>query len=227
MFNHIAGRYDFLNHLLSFNTDKYWRSVLVRLVGKQLAADLGKTGKASLLDVATGTGDLAFSLKSLDRVSVTGIDLAEKMLEIAREKALKKGTDIRFVNGDSEDLPFEDSVFDAVTVAFGVRNFEHLEKGLAEMYRVLSPGGWAYILEFSTPRRGIFSLMYRSYSRFVLPLVASVFTRDKAAYHYLPGSIAEFPSGGEMQHIMEKCGFRSCRFRPLTGGIATIYTGKR
>ncbi|HYW97248.1 MAG TPA: bifunctional demethylmenaquinone methyltransferase/2-methoxy-6-polyprenyl-1,4-benzoquinol methylase UbiE [Bacteroidales bacterium] len=227
MFNQIAGRYDFLNHLLSFNIDKQWRKVLVRMVGRELESGKKESPGGRILDVATGTGDLAFALSRLKAVSVTGVDIAENMLVVARKKAVKKGAHIEFVQGDSENLPFDTSLYDAVTVAFGVRNFEHLEQGLKEMFRVLKPGGQVYILEFSKPGKRFFSLMYRFYSNAILPLVASVFSRDKAAYHYLPGSIAEFPSGDQMTGIMEVCGYEDCRFRPLTGGIASIYSGRR
>ena len=151
MFNHIAGRYDFLNHLLSFNIDKHWRKVLVAMVRKSLSSDGINQKDSSILDVATGTGDLAFELTRINPGSVTGVDLAENMLEVARKKALKKNLEIEFVCGDSENLPFETGRFDVVTVAFGVRNFEHLKKGLEEMCRVLKPGGRVYILEFSKP----------------------------------------------------------------------------
>ncbi len=227
MFNHIAGRYDFLNHLLSFNIDKYWRRVLVKKVKKDLPDIPRESEGASILDVATGTGDLAFALSGIENATITGVDLAENMLTVAREKAARYRTGFQFVKGDSESLPFDPKAFHVVTVAFGVRNFEHLDAGLSEMHRVLKPGGRVYILEFSKPSHGLFSLLYGFYSRAILPLVASVFTRDKAAYRYLPGSIAEFPSGEEMKKILEDCGFTACRSTGLTGGIATIYEGKR
>ena len=134
---------------------------------------------------------------------------------------------MEFVQGDSENLPFDALHFNAVTVAFGVRNFEHLGQGLKEMYRVLKQGGRVYILEFSKPSKGMFSYVYRVYANFVLPRIASLFTGDKAAYHYLPGSIAEFPAGEQMKKIMEASGFASCGYRRLSGGIASIYTGIR
>ena len=227
MFNRIAGRYDFLNHLLSFNTDKRWRKKLVNLVRRNLAMDGISLKEATILDVATGTGDLAFALKRMGQVSVTGVDLAENMLAVAREKARNKNLDVGFIGGDSEDLPVSSASFDAVTVAFGVRNYEDLKKGIEEMYRVLKQGGRVYILEFSQPRKGLFALLYRVYSHDVLPAVASFFSRDKAAYQYLPGSISLFPSGPELVKILEDCRFTSCAYRPLTGGVAGIYTGRR
>jgi demethylmenaquinone methyltransferase/2-methoxy-6-polyprenyl-1,4-benzoquinol methylase len=225
MFNRIAGRYDFLNHFLSFSIDKKWRKELVRMAAEHLNAFSGRSGENRILDVATGTGDLAFALCRIPEAGVTGIDLAGNMLAVAREKARRRKADIKFVQGDSEALPFESQTYEVVTVAFGVRNFENLESGLREMRRVLVKGGKVYILEFSTPEKGLFSLFYRFYSGTVLPLVASVFSRDKSAYRYLPGSIAEFPSGEEMKRILETCGFESCSFKKLTGGIASIYSG--
>ncbi len=226
MFNNIAGRYDFLNHFLSFNIDRVWRKRLKKCIEKDYKLNDDGLKDKKILDVATGTGDLAFTLSSLNPDSITGIDLAEEMLVIARKKSLKKKIPIEFILGDSEQLPFEDASFEIVTVAFGVRNFEDLPKGLNEMRRVLRNDGRLYILEFSSPPSRIYRTIYNFYSQKLLPVLASVFTSDKSAYYYLPDSIAEFPSGRNMIAILKNCGFIEVGMHQLSGGIATIYYGR-
>ena len=219
MFNEIAGNYDFLNHFLSFNTDKRWRKKLVRKIKKE--AINNSTNK--ILDVATGTGDLAFALSKIPNTKITGIDLSVEMLNIAKKKAAKRNSDIKWFEGDSEKLPFENNQFEFVSVAFGVRNFEDLKQGLDEMFRVLKSDGKLYILEFSKADKGLFSSLYSFYSKYILPKLASIFTSEPRAYTYLPNSIEAFPSGLEMLTILEESGFTHPSDKKLTGGIARIY----
>ena len=222
MFDKIAWRYDFLNHFLSFGTDKRWRIVAVNEL-RELQPD-------HVLDVATGTADLALTVqKLLNPKNIDGIDISEGMLAIGRQKIEKKGLrqQISLQYGDSEALPFEEQTFDAVTVAFGVRNFENLEKGLGEMYRVLKTGGKAVILEFSVPRKRFFRVFFNFYFFHVLPLLGRLLSKDAHAYNYLPDSVQSFPHGTEFKEIMEKCGFSKVRIKPLTFGIVHIYTGIR
>jgi demethylmenaquinone methyltransferase/2-methoxy-6-polyprenyl-1,4-benzoquinol methylase len=195
MFNEIAGRYDFLNHFLSFNTDVRWRRKVVRSVKRICSASQIPLNEIHILDVATGTGDMAFELSKLKPASISGVDISEEMLKIARKKAEQKGlSEIRFHTGDSEALDFPDNHFEFVTVAFGVRNYEDLPKGISEMHRVLKSGGTLLILEFSQPS-GIMAFFYNFYSKRVLPLVARIFAADPGAYRYLPESIYAFPHG--------------------------------
>jgi demethylmenaquinone methyltransferase/2-methoxy-6-polyprenyl-1,4-benzoquinol methylase len=219
MFNNIAHRYDFLNHFLSAGIDYSWRRRAVRL--------LGKSGPRTILDVATGTADLAIEAVKINPDRIVGIDIAEDMLAIGREKIEKKGLSslITLETGDSEDLRFEDQTFDAAMVAFGVRNFEHLEKGLAEMHRVLNPGGMILVLEFSKPTNFPVKQLYSFYFRFILPTLGRMISGDKGAYTYLPDSVGAFPAGKEFLDILAKVGFRNGRHIPLTFGIASIYLG--
>lgn len=225
MFDNIAGRYDFLNHLLSFNMDKKWRKQLVDLIKSDLNDEAENKKDLKILDVATGTGDLAFELSKDPRFRIAGLDLSWEMLKIATIKAKAKKNNIKFIHGDSESLPFENNSFDVVTVGFGVRNFEDLKKGLKEISRVLKGGGKIYILEFSKPRKGIFSTLYGLYSSKILPYLASVFGGERKAYNYLPESISEFPSGNEMLLEMQKAGVSFTENIPLSMSIATIYKG--
>ncbi len=228
MFNAIAGRYDFLNHVLSFNTDVRWRKKVSVTLKKLSASSNIPLNELNILDVATGTGDLAFELSKLKPAGITGVDIAEEMLVIARKKAVAKGLDtITFKSGDSEGLEFADNTFDFVTVAFGVRNYENLEKGILEMHRVLKPGGHLLILEFSQPS-GFMGFLYNFYSKAILPLFARVFAADPRAYQYLPESIYAFPFGGKMREILLQAGFGTSTFKKLSGGIACLYiSGKK
>ena len=191
--------------------------------------ELERGAKDRVLDVACGTGD--FSIEALRHGvrQVVGVDISENMLAVAREKARDKGLEeqLEFLYGDSEQLTFPDENFDAVTVAFGVRNFEHLERGLREMCRVLRPGGRVVILEFSTPDRFPMKQLYRFYFKHILPRVGGLVSGDRGAYEYLPASVFAFPQGDRFLDIMRACGFRDVRRRPLTFGIATLYTGEK
>ncbi len=227
MFNAIAGKYDFLNHFLSFNTDVRWRKRVVKTIKKLNSDSQIPLNEIIILDVATGTGDMAIELSKLNPASITGVDIAEEMLSIARKKAEEKGLSIVFQIGDSEALDFSDRSFDYVTVAFGVRNYEDLEKGISEMYRVLKPGGYLLILEFSQPS-GIMGFLYNFYSKRILPVLARIFSTDPRAYQYLPESIFSFPHGNKMKNIIIQAGFNTSEFKKLTGGIASLYiSGKK
>lgn len=219
MFNRIAKTYDFLNHFLSLGIDMVWR--------KKAIAELKENHPKMILDVATGTGDLAFEALKLNPGKVIGVDLSVSMLEIAKKKIKKRGVEDRFEvqEGDSEQLAFEDNTFDALTVGFGVRNFEHLEKGLADMYRVLKPGGKAVILEFSRPRVFPVRQLYSFYFFYVLPLLGKLFSKDSSAYTYLPESVAAFPDGPDFLDKLQQAGFLQVQWKPLGFGICSIYTG--
>ncbi|MFW5644805.1 MAG: bifunctional demethylmenaquinone methyltransferase/2-methoxy-6-polyprenyl-1,4-benzoquinol methylase UbiE [Bacteroidota bacterium] len=223
MFDSIAGRYDFLNHLLSFNQDKKWRKKLVDLILSDLKRDGTLERDFEVIDVATGTGDLAFGLSGNPRFRITGLDISTEMLKIASKKAKKRQSPVSFVPGDSESLPFKDHTFDIATVAFGVRNFENLQKGLREIVRVLKNHGKLYILEFSKPRGGILSRLYGGYSDHMLPFLAGVFGGERQAYKYLPESIANFPSGDAMLTELEKAGSSQPEIFSLNRGVALIY----
>lgn len=220
MFNNISRTYDFLNHFLSLGIDVIWRKIAIK--------ELSKDKPALILDVATGTGDLAFeAIKILDPEKVIGIDISDGMLSISREKISKRKMHEKFEVrlGDSEKLLFEDNTFDAVTVAFGVRNFEDLEKGLRDMLRVLKPGGKAVILEFSKPKVFPVKQAYNFYFKYITPTIGRIFSKDNSAYTYLPESVASFPDGEKFDTLMQKVGFKNTKFRPLTFGICSIYTG--
>ena len=222
MFDNIAWRYDFLNHFLSLHIDKLWRSKAVNeLRGLQLD---------HVLDVATGTADMALTIqKRLHPAFITGIDISEGMLSIGRQKIKKKGLEqnISLMYGDSEAMPFDEHTFDAVTVAFGVRNFEHLEKGLNEMLRVLKTEGKMVILEFSIPQNRVIRGIFNFYFLRILPFMGRILSKDAKAYKYLPDTVQSFPQGAMFKEIMEKCGFSEVRIKTLSFGIASIYTGKR
>jgi demethylmenaquinone methyltransferase/2-methoxy-6-polyprenyl-1,4-benzoquinol methylase len=219
MFNNIAGRYDFLNHFLSLGIDKGWR--------KKAIAEVAKTQPHAILDVATGTGDMAIAAARLLPQRIVGIDIADQMLEVGRKKIIAEHLQkmITLQTGDSEDMPFTTGEFDAVTCAYGVRNFEHLEAGLIEMCRVLRPGGKIVILEFSHPSRFPISQFYKLYFRFILPTLGKLVSKHSKAYTYLPQSVMAFPEGKKFCDILAKCGFEQVKAQPLTFGITTLYTG--
>ena len=220
MFDQIAWKYDFLNHFFSFHIDKIWRRKAVNV--------LRGLSSGNVLDVATGTADLALTIqKRLHTEHITGVDISEGMLAIGRQKIEKKGLSqhISLQLGASEALPFNEQTFDAVTVAFGVRNFESLEKGLKEMIRVLKTGGKLVILEFSIPRNRFFRSIFNFYFLRILPFVGRLVSKDTRAYHYLPESVQTFPHGEEFKKIMEMSGFKNVKSKSLTFGIASIYIG--
>ncbi len=221
MFNKVSGRYDFLNHFLSAGIDYYWR--------RKTIDRLAKIHPQRILDVATGTGDLAIAARRLHPEEITGIDISEGMVAIGIEKVRKKGLDdiIKLQVGDSENIQYDDNYFDAVTVAFGVRNFENLEKGLAEMLRVIRPGGLALILEFSQPQTFPVKQLYAFYFKYILPALGNLISGDSSAYTYLHDSVSRFPFGEDFAAIMRKTGYREIEIKPLTFGIATLYTGKK
>jgi len=221
MFDRIAPRYDLLNRLLSFGIDKIWR----RNVVKQLKEIKGPM----VLDVATGTADLAIEICKIDPVAVYGLDLSNEMLTFAKEKIFRKKLHmtVQLRQGDSENLPFEDDFFDAITVAFGVRNFENLSKGLEEMHRVLRPGGRLVVLEFSKPRRFPFKQLYHFYFTKILPWWGGLISRDKEAYAYLPASVLQFPEGKEFEEKLRRAGLKPQESLPQTFGIATIYVSSK
>lgn len=222
MFDSIAPAYDFMNRAMTMGIDKLWRRRGVK--------QLKKGGVKHVLDVATGTGDLAVSIvKSIPGSSVTGIDLSDGMLAVGREKVKALGLDdrIRFMQADCLDMPFDDDTFDAITVAYGVRNFERLIDGYREMYRVLKPGGMICVLELSTPRGIITRPLYNAYTRYVIPAVGRLISKDVRAYSYLPESIAAVAQGKDMCDIMTDAGFAEATFKPMTMGTCTLYVARK
>lgn len=217
MFNNISHRYDFLNQLLSLGIDKTWR--------KKAIGVLRPLKPQTILDVATGTGEFAIQALDLNPRKVIGIDISDGMLEIGRKKVIAKNlsSQVELVHGDSENIPFSQNKFDAVTVAFGVRNFENLKKGLSEIKRVLRPGGMVVILEFSKPSTFPFKQVYNFYFRFILPRIGSIVSNDKAAYTYLPKSVEAFPDGEDFLRILHDVGFKNTQCSSLTFGISSIY----
>lgn len=220
MFNNISKTYDFLNHFLSLGIDIIWR--------KKAINELKKDQPKNILDVATGTGDFAFeALSILKPEKITGVDISAGMLEIAKQKIAKRNLGHLFEVklGDSEKLPFTDDTFDAVTVAYGVRNFENLEAGLADIFRVLKPGGKAVVLEFSKPKAFPIKQLYNFYFNYITPGIGKLFSKDSRAYSYLPESVAAFPDGKNFINLMDKVGYKNTKARPLAFGICSIYTG--
>ncbi|WEK20125.1 MAG: bifunctional demethylmenaquinone methyltransferase/2-methoxy-6-polyprenyl-1,4-benzoquinol methylase UbiE [Candidatus Pedobacter colombiensis] len=220
MFNNISGTYDFLNHFLSLGIDILWR--------KKAIKELKAIKPRIMLDVATGTGDFAFeAINILKPEKIIGVDISEGMLNVARKKISERNLQHIFSvqMGDSEGLHFPDDHFDAITVAFGVRNYQNLEKGLADMYRVLKPEGKIVILEFSKPRAFPIKQGYNFYAQQVLPFFGKVFSKDRRAYTYLPESVAAFPDGADFIKLMDKVGFKKSKDIRLTFGISAIYTG--
>lgn len=225
MFNNIASKYDFLNHLLSLNIDKYWRKVLVKNI-RLFASTLPDF---TILDVATGTGDLAIAAAKLQRVHITGVDIAEAMLHIAEKKVKNKGLakKISFLQADAENLPFEDARFDVVMVSYGVRNFTHLDKGLKELHRVLKPDGGLFVLEFSTPTTPVIKQLYLFYMNFLMPLIADVFSQDKGAYAYLNKSAQIFPQRNAFLKKLNEAGFNKMQYTSLSMGITCLYVSQK
>jgi len=221
MFNNISPKYDLLNRVLSFGIDVYWRKRAIRLLRAEKPRHI--------LDIATGTADFAIEALTLNPEKIVGVDISEGMLAFGREKLKKKKLDhkIELRLGDSEKLPFADNSFDAVIVSFGVRNFENLERGLADMYRVIRPGGTCVILEFSKPRRFPMKQLYHFYSYRILPAVGKLVSRDDRAYTYLPESVRAFPDGKDFTRLLDRVGFTETKAIPLTFGICSIYTGKK
>ena len=221
MFDTISGEYDGLNRVISFGIDIKWRKKVVKMVAA--------TQPHRILDVATGTGDLAINLAETKAEKIIGLDISAGMLKVGKEKIIAKDLDqtIEMVQGDSENLPFEDNYFDAITVAFGIRNFETLEKGLAEILRVLKPGGIFAILETSVPTKTPFKQGYCIYTKTLLPLIGRVFSKDRDAYAYLSESASVFPYGEELNNILRKTGFTHVKDHPQTMGVATIYSASK
>lgn len=221
MFDNISGNYDFLNHFLSLGIDILWRKKAIKLL-KDLQPKL-------ILDVATGTGDFAIEALKLNPDKVTGVDISEGMLEVGRNKLKERNLDqkIELRYGDSEKLPFEENKFDAIIVAFGVRNFENLENGLAEMLRVVRPGGKVVVLEFSKPKKFPFKQLYNFYFKFVLPKIGRWVSRDSSAYTYLPESVQAFPDGESFIKILDHLGYKNTACKPLTFGISSLYIGTK
>lgn len=221
MFDRIAGRYDFFNHFFSLGIDRYWRRKSISI--------LKTYHPQTILDVATGTGDFALSAVKTGAGRIVGIDISAQMLAVGMLKIQKRKLEgiIELKEGDSEKIQFPDNSFDAVTVAFGVRNFENLDAGLKEMHRVLNPGGHVIILEFSKPRIFPVKHVYYFYSHLLIPILGKLFSNDKSAYSYLPESVDAFPCGVNFVGIMTRNGFHNAKQLPLTFGIATLYTGQK
>jgi len=221
MFDTISGNYDSLNRMISLGTDQGWRRKVLKMVSE--------TRPDSILDIATGTGDLAILLSKSNAKKITGLDLSAGMLEIGKEKVKAMGLQekIEMIQGDSENLPFQDNTFDAVTVAFGVRNFETLEKGLSEILRVLKPNGIFVILETSVPTKFPFKQGYGFYMKTFMPLMGKLFSKDRKAYEYLSESAKNFPYGEALNAILKKVGFKNVKHEPQTMGVATIYSASK
>ena len=219
MFDNISSKYDFLNHFLSLGIDKIWRRKAVK--------ELRLTQPKKILDIATGTGDFAIANLKLNPEEIVGIDISNGMLDVGRQKMIKRNVDhiVTMKQADSEALPFDEGYFDGLTVGFGVRNFENLEKGLSEMLRVLRPGGKAVILEFSKPKVFPVKQAFGFYSKYVIPVLGKNISKDKKAYAYLPESVEAFPEGKDFMDILTKLNYKNVTATTVSGGIATIYTG--
>jgi demethylmenaquinone methyltransferase/2-methoxy-6-polyprenyl-1,4-benzoquinol methylase len=216
MFDNIAGSYDFLNHTLSLGMDNIWRKIAIKKLSNN---------PATILDIATGTGDFAISASKYTNATITGIDISQGMLDVGVEKINKKGlTDrIQLQLADSENLPFQDNSYDAITAGFGVRNFEDLNKGLSEMYRTLKSGGKVAILEPSEPTHFPLKQFYKLYFHHILPFIGGIISKDKNAYSYLPDSVSAFPSGNDFLTELDKVGFKESKHIPLSFGIVSLY----
>ena len=221
MFNNISKEYDILNRVISFGIDVSWRKKIVKI--------LKSKNPSTILDVATGTGDLAIAMVKTNAQKIIGLDISKGMLDVGIEKIKDRNLNntIEMVIGDSENLKYENDFFDAVTVSFGVRNFESLDSGLSEIFRVLKPNGSLVILETSNPTKFPFKQFYRFYSKFILPSIGKIFSKDKLAYNYLSESSAEFPYGEKFNNILKKIGFTNVVDFPQTFGVATIYVASK
>ena len=219
MFASIATRYDFLNHLLSGNTDKKWRRIVATRIGERLESDGSR-----ILDVACGTGDLSLTLFETTGAKVVATDFCRPMLQVAAGK-MPKALDL--IEGDALNLPFGDGSFEAVTIAFGLRNLASVEAGLGELFRVVKPEGWVAILEFSKPPSRVFGAFFALYFTKVLPLLGGIVSGSKSAYSYLPNSVQRFPDQEELSRLMRRVGFDQVRYENLTGGIAALHLARR
>lgn len=219
MFARIAKRYDLLNHLLSGNVDKRWRRIVATRVREKLPSSSSR-----VLDVACGTGDLSLTLFEITGARVVGTDFCRPMLEIA---AGKTSNQVRLIEGDALDLPFRDGSFEVVTIAFGLRNLASVEGGLAELRRVLKPGGWVAVLEFSRPANAMVRPLFGLYFTKVLPLMGGLISGSRSAYSYLPASVQKFPDQHQLSLLMQRAGFDQVEFENLTGGIAALHMGRR
>ena len=221
MFDNISGNYDGLNRVISLGIDVKWRKKVVKIVGEN--------NPKQILDIATGTGDLALMMADLNPDRIVGLDISAGMLEVGKQKISKANLSdkIEMIVGDSEDMPFEDNTFDAITVSFGVRNFANLNKGLTEIARVLKPTGVLVILETSNPVKFPFKQGYKLYTNLFLPIVGKLFSKDKVAYSYLSESANSFPFGEALNNILQKNGFTNTKHTPVTFGVATIYTASK
>ena len=220
MFSRIASRYDLLNHLLSGNVDKRWR----RIVATRVRDKLPSGDSARVLDVACGTGDLSLTLFEITGAGVVGTDFCRPMLAIAAGKTSGR---IRLIEGDALDLPFRDGTFDVVTIAFGLRNLANVESGLAELSRVVKPGGWVAVLEFSRPANAILRPLFNLYFRKLLPWMGGLISGSFSAYTYLPASVQKFPDQSQLSLLMERAGLHQVGYENLTGGIAALHMGRR
>ena len=224
MFDSIAHRYDFLNHFFSMGIDVLWRKRCIRILKREEVAP------KTIIDMATGTGDFAIEAIRMGlEAKITGIDISQGMLDVGVKKLKAKGltNKISLLQGDSENLPFEDASFEAYTVAFGVRNFENLDRGLSEMYRVLAPNSLTVILEFSKPKRFPIKQLFGFYFKHIMPTLGKLVSKDPAAYTYLPESVMAFPEGRDFLDRLAAAGFKDLSATPLTGGIASIYVGRK
>lgn len=221
MFDNISENYDGLNRVISFGIDVKWR--------KKVVAIVGKNNPKQILDIATGTGDLAIMLAQTNPDKITGLDISAGMLEVGKQKIAKANLSdtIEMIVGDSENMPFNDNTFDAITVSFGVRNFANLDKGLTEIRRVLKPGGTFVVLETSNPTKFPFKQGYKFHTNVILPIIGKLFSKDKVAYSYLSESANSFPFGKAFNNILEKNGFINANNKPVTFGVASIYTASK
>lgn len=221
MFDTISGNYDNLNRVISFGIDVKWRKKIVKMVNS--------IKPKKILDIATGTGDLAILMTSTSAEKIVGLDISTGMLEVGKQKIAEKNLSnkIDMILGDSENIPYEDNTFDAITVSFGIRNFENLEKGLSEILRVLKPNGIFVILETSVPEKFPFKQGYSFYTKAIMPIIGKIFSKDKVAYQYLADSASIFPYGERLNNILKEIGFINVKHAPQTFGVATIYSASK